>query len=165
MHLGFIFIICDLNPEFILKQWGQLKITTSLFIIIIIIYVSMYIFLTWFRTLPQACDSGLSVGTEPDGDTVSDGSGLLPTPGPPLHFHQHHNPTLRPGKFIWDSVNLCIYYYYLFICFFVCLFMYLFCSCGVSSFYSFWNVTFCLESVPWKSIDCCPSFVNRCPQP
>ncbi|XP_042884239.1 mucin-5AC-like isoform X2 [Penaeus japonicus] len=45
----------------------------------------------------EACDSGLSVGTEPDGDTVSDGSGLLPTPGPPLHFHQHHNPTIRPG--------------------------------------------------------------------
>ncbi|ROT66668.1 hypothetical protein C7M84_015302 [Penaeus vannamei] len=45
----------------------------------------------------HACDSGLSVGTEPDGDTVSDGSGLLPPPAPPLHFHQHHNPTLRPG--------------------------------------------------------------------
>ncbi|XP_042219024.1 mucin-12-like isoform X3 [Homarus americanus] len=45
----------------------------------------------------EGCDSGLSVGTEPEGDALLDGCGLLPTPGSQLHHHYHHHSHSLPS--------------------------------------------------------------------
>nr|XP_053628033.1 zinc finger CCHC domain-containing protein 2-like [Cherax quadricarinatus] len=47
----------------------------------------------------EGCDSGLSVGTEPEGDGLLDSCALLPTPSSQLHHHYHHHShSLPPGK-------------------------------------------------------------------
>ncbi|XP_066968617.1 uncharacterized protein [Macrobrachium rosenbergii] len=46
----------------------------------------------------EACDSGLSVGTETEGDTTTESSGLLPTPVQlHRHFHEPHKHDLVAG--------------------------------------------------------------------
>ncbi|KAK4305185.1 hypothetical protein Pmani_022905 [Petrolisthes manimaculis] len=44
------------------------------------------------NSLQEGCDSGLSVGTEPEGDGLMEGCGGLPAPPSHLHHYHHHAP-------------------------------------------------------------------------